>query len=229
MIDFSVKFDKEKINLWPKWADPKKGAANWDANNPPVKEELTELARLIEYRPGMLQEGLDERNNIEDQYRGIITYDRFTHPNTSKLIGLAQEAATLAVMKYKREYARPRPSQLSPNLMPPVDPPQHAAFPSGHATQAYTLSAVLDCLTNSRLVASHYGEVDPKTGKRVKLKRDPYLEMAERIARNREVMGLHYASDSQAGKELSAHVFKVLRALPGLKDLWKEALAEWRV
>ena len=36
--------------------------------------------------------------------------------------------------------------------------------------------------------------------------------MAQRIARNREVLGLHYPSDSQAGKDLAEFTFPLLMA-----------------
>jgi len=38
---------------------------------------------------------------------------------------------------------RPRASQLSPSLMPPVDVPGHASYPSRHATESYLLAGIL--------------------------------------------------------------------------------------
>ena len=38
----------------------------------------------------------------------------------------------------------------------------------------------------------------------------PLIKMAQRIARNREVLGLHYPSDSRAGRVLARKSFKLL-------------------
>jgi hypothetical protein len=58
--------------------------------------------------------------------------------------------------------------------------------------------------------------------------------MADRIARNREVLGLHYPSDSAAGKQLADETFNLLRTLPkvsnaaaGALGLIQVAQTEW--
>jgi hypothetical protein len=58
--------------------------------------------------------------------------------------------------------------------------------------------------------------------------------MAQRIARNREVLGLHYPSDSAAGKKLAEETFKILMECPALKGqgtkpgLIAQAKDEWK-
>jgi len=42
--------------------------------------------------------------------------------------------------------------------------------------------------------------------------------MAQRIARNREVMGLHYRFDSKAGKLLAQESFTLLMECPSIDD-----------
>ena len=44
---------------------------------------------------------------------------------------------------------RPRPSQLCPALLPPIDPPGHASYPSGHATETTLVYHILKDETNS--------------------------------------------------------------------------------
>jgi membrane-associated phospholipid phosphatase len=188
-----------------------------------VKEELAELAGLIEYRPGVLEEAIFQVANIEDPFRGILTYSAATHPATTRLVGLALTMAVVAEFHYKRLYARPRPSQLSPALMPPIDPPGHASFPSGHATEAMAVALILK-------------EVMPGLAKTHRNKdnsadniRDPLLDMARRIARNREILGLHYPSDSRAGQLLAEKVVAVVKTMTGVADLITQARAEWSV
>ena len=86
----------------PAWAIIDATNSTWNnAAQAEVQNELTELARLIEYRPGMMAEELDQITNIEEFFRGILTYNRVSHPATSRLVGLAHEASTLSVMRYK--------------------------------------------------------------------------------------------------------------------------------
>jgi len=211
----------------PAWAQAA-GAWNNPQASPEVRDELIELATLIEYRPGMIGEGLDQRAVIEDYFRGILTYNRQTHPNTSRLMGLAQEASTIAVMRFKLRYMRPRPSQLSPTLLPPVDPPEHGSFPSGHATQSFTMATMLNHIVAALGVeANRFAELEPAHPVRDPLVRNPFFDMAERIARNREVMGLHYPSDSAAGRALGQAVFECLCNLPGIAQVIAEAQGEW--
>jgi hypothetical protein len=58
--------------------------------------------------------------------------------------------------------------------------------------------------------------------------------MAQRIARNREVLGLHYPSDSKAGMTLAQMTFNILKQCKSIRDpqpphdgLFKQAKAEW--
>lgn len=219
--EFSQSFQQWGHDYRPAWAQ---GGTGWNLG-PEVEEELTELTLLIEYRPAVMGECIAQINNVEDAYRGILSYSRLTHPATSKLVGLAEECSTLAVMHFKRVYARQRPSQMSPMLMPPIDPPEHASFPSGHATQSQAMSMVLRELMPD-LTANHFGQ--SAAAPRPPLVRDPLQDMADRIGRNREVMGLHYRSDSVAGQALGADVFDTLKNhMPGLAQLWVDAAAEW--
>ena len=51
--------------------------------------------------------------------------------------------------------------------------------------------------------------------------------MAQRIARNREVLGLHYPSDSQAGKDLAEFTFPLLMACDQVSGILAAAQEEW--
>ena len=109
-------------------------------------------------------------------------------------------------------------------MLPPIEPPQHAAYPSGHSTQAHLIAHVLTAIVGARANTDHtaFGSTDAIT-------RNPYFDMAERIARNREVLGLHYRSDSMAGIGLAAEIFS---RMEGDADFTAElalARAEWQV
>jgi hypothetical protein len=85
-------------------------------------------------------------------------------------------------MYYKGTFNRPRPSQLCPALAPPIAVPGHASFPSGHATQSMLMAlCLIDVLpvVPTPNTAGNVWEEDLKV-------------LAHRIARNREIAGLHY-------------------------------------
>ena len=112
-------------------------------------------------------------------------------------------------MHYKEKLKVPRPSSLSPALMPPIDPPGHASYPSAHATEAW-------------LVARCLKEVMPAEA------HDALDRMAERIARNREVLGVHYPCDSAAGKSIATQTFPLLDRGPLFTALKNDAKKEWQ-
>ena len=83
----------------------------------------------------------------------------------------------------------PRPLLFSPLIQPMLLTPTHGAFPSAHATEAHALATVLTRLTDGDPV------VDLVNGGQRFL-------VAERIAVNRTVAGVHYPVDSACGAVL---------------------------
>jgi len=55
----------------------------------------------------------------------------------------------------------------------------------------------------------------------------PLRRLAQRIARNREVLGLHYPSDSKAGKHLGETAAPLLAQCPSAAKLIAAAELEW--
>jgi membrane-associated phospholipid phosphatase len=90
-------------------------------------------------------------------------------------------------------------------LMPPVDSPGHASWPSDHAIEAYLLALCLK-------------DVMPQAASEAACpEASPLARLAERIARNREVIGLHYPCDSRAGKQLAEASRVLLMKCPSLQ------------
>ena len=139
------------------------------------------------------------------------------YPATARLLSIANFVGSFCAMFYKGKFARPRPSMLCPALMPPIPVPGHASFPSGHATQAQLMAlcmkAVIEHLPDDRKIAINNN-----------------LEvLALRIARNREIAGLHYPSDSCAGRTLAGKIRDLLITTLGDTNQWfQEALAAAR-
>jgi hypothetical protein len=175
------------------------------------QSERQNLIAMIEFRPGLLAEVVSQMATFDAYFQGALGFTQSTHPCTNHLLQGCMRAAEFAAMHYKNLFQRPRPSQLWPQLMPPVQVPGHAAFPSSHATQAHTIATVLQ-----KVVAGVVLSVDDVTNR-----------LAQRIGRGREVLGLHYPSDTVAGEHLAQNVAASFMAAPGIARLIAAAQQEW--
>ena len=119
-------------------------------------------------------------------------------------------------MYFKDKFERPRPSFVLPSLMPPIAIPGHASFPSGHSTQAHLVVACLKPALQASISAAAFAAIS--SGLDV---------LADRIARNREIAGLHYPSDLAAGAALAREMFTLLQPLATFQAALTAAKAEW--
>lgn len=112
---------------------------------------------------------------------------------------------------FKQRFDRVRPSVLAEKygfqLGTVVKIPGHPAYPSGHATGAFTIAYILQ-------------ELDPQNT-------ETYRQDALRIAKNREIGGLHYPSDTEAGRLLARQIADSLLGDKAYQDLLKSARTEW--
>jgi len=198
-----------------------------------IDAELDELVTLIEYRPGVMAEAMAQRTNPWAYFRGILMCNSASAPYTHDLVEVASVIGQFQAMHYKRHFSRPRPSQYSPALLPQIDVPGHASFPSGHATEAnliaLCLAKVLPPAARTPVVGFAPAHAPPPYPGI-----SPLQQMAQRIARNREVLGLHFPSDSKAGMLLAAESLDILMQCKSIYDpvnpkhgLLSKAADEW--
>lgn len=100
-------------------------------------------------------------------------------PQMLALLDRVIQDATYYVFSFKQQFSRPRPYNLEPRLHN-YEAPDHASYPSGHSSLSYVNAYVLE-------------ELAPD------LKAKFYANAAE-LAYSREVIGVHYPSDSEAGR-----------------------------
>lgn len=146
-------------------------------------------------------------SDLSDIYRPL-KLDSGGYPETEALISIILETAERVGYFYKEIFDRRRPNEVDPTLRPFVDVPPHASYPSNHAFQMFSVAEVF-----SRILPEQQGAAE-------------LFYVAERVAENREYAGLHFPSDTKAGRELAR------RFAPFLINLCRRdvnrALAEWR-
>jgi membrane-associated phospholipid phosphatase len=171
--------------------------------------EINQLLVLaVTERPEAMGEIIQQHQNFQLSWLQLLTINGDTHPHTYLLMKLAARVGEVVMMYYKRIHHRARPSQICPTLFPPVPVPGHASYPAGHALIAHLTSI---CLIDLGVPATLH---------------PPLLELARRVGVNREIAGLHYASDTAAGVSVANQVLPILNDCPTYQLVKGYAAAE---
>jgi acid phosphatase (class A) len=101
-------------------------------------------------------------------------------PLTAALFEAVDQDASAVIGPVKDEFARPRPFKLEPRLEPSVPRSGTGSYPSGHAAWSYTAALVLADMVPER--------------------REQIFARAREYAHNRNIGGVHYPSDIEAGR-----------------------------
>jgi hypothetical protein len=195
------------------WTDTDPG--HWSTHRSTSVTDEKEIEKLIEAaednRPDALAEILAQDSGFQAEFLHVLGVSATTHPATARLAAICGLIGAFVVMVWKHKHKRPRPFQLCPALRPPLPPPGHPSYPSGHATQAELIHLAL-----AEAVKGSGGSAAGAAKRKAAL-----WAMAKRIAENRETAGLHYASDTVGGYELAKKVFDLLpkSATQELKDI----------
>ncbi|PYN99407.1 MAG: hypothetical protein DMD91_12810 [Candidatus Rokuibacteriota bacterium] len=206
---------KQEFYMTPAWTSGRdKMVVHWDDHN--VQQELVDLLeRRKPERPAKLGSIIDEQQGVVmlGYFFDLLKFAPTTHPLTTELVVACFQLAGSVVMYFKNKFNRVRPWVLESRLSPPIPYPGHPAYPSGHSTQMHLMA-----MTAAYLVPSAEAAL---------------MERAWDVAVNRERAGLHYRSDTEAGRALAHQVFAILtsdcamfkRTLKKAKDTeWVEAL-----
>ena len=176
----------------------------FDLPSPPSNSSLqtqNELKLLQQYARENRTEDQINKINIEAKHGDFseIYIDNSPFNETLKqsvpfLLSLANKEAMYFIVREKKRFSRPRPSQLDEKLELLIPNPGHPAYPSGHATQSMLFSEILS-------------DIDPEN-------RLIYIQYAKDIAVRREIAGVHYPSDSDAGQKLAVQLWDALKQVP---------------
>jgi membrane-associated phospholipid phosphatase len=182
-------------------------AATAEAN---LTKALQAMANLMTARGERQFEILQQSGDMVTIWRQFLHAHDRRRPATATLIQLCVNIGGYIVMHWKRKFKAPRPAQVYPGLIPVIPTPNHPAYPSGHSCQSYLVPYLLNLiLTAGSEGAEEMFKTDDNgnpNGRKEKCHGIffPAMAFAQRIAVNREVAGVHFASDSTAGRKLAS-------------------------
>ena len=217
---------------------------------PAILPEIEQLQQLMQDdRERYLAEIEAQADGLADYVLAFIGASQAKHPWTVELVSCGLAIGNVAYMRWKSAFKRVRPSTLCPGLVPPFGPPAHPAFPSGHSTLGHLIALLL---LEIPALAQRYGlfvATDGSPGTQIPLGLpganplagtapfdSPLLWLGDRLAKNRERLGVHYPSDSWAGRHLAAGLWHALLQdtnaatridSPTLRTVLAHAKAEW--
>ena len=167
-----------------------------------------ELLEAAPEREERFAEIIDQHNGdgALNYWLGMLMIDPARHPATYLLVRVAVRVGEMVVMCLKDDFRAPRPSQICPAIVPMIDPPATPSFPAGHALQAYLISYCLQqALPKIPQSTPPANPADPRLG---------LFALAQRVAENRLIAGLHFRVDNEAGEAIGKLIATKLAALP---------------
>lgn len=203
--DFKGRLGQEPVFLTPGWRERIWVPAPPGADDTAL--EIRHMHGLKVLRPRRQWEiDLEARRFIQG-YTERIGLDARNHPASTALLKTLENGTLPVVMHFKDRINRGRAYHHDQDLNPSIQPtPGHPAYPSGHATQAHLLMAVAGLLLPER--------------------RDELMAYAQRVAENREIGGVHYRSDTDAGRWLAAQMVAEIVENAGFRDAFAAAWTE---
>lgn len=128
-------------------------------------------------------------------------------PKTTELLARVYHDAMIQVVELKLHYARPRPHHLEPRLRAADERIPHGSYPSGHSFASHVNAEVV-----ARLAPRH---------------KETLLQSAREMAWSRELLGVHYPSDSEAGRIFAQDFVRFLLDNPTFRHDFAAAQQEW--
>jgi len=129
-------------------------------------------------------------------------------PITADFMARVWQDASYYIWKYKYQFLRVRPYVLESGLQN-LEETNWAAYPSGHAANSYINAFI-------------YAELAPAFA-------DVFLKDAYDMAHSREILGVHYPSDSEASRVLARQIVNELFKNEKFQRDFKLVKEEWAV
>lgn len=168
--------------------------------------------RRVEREKNCLRICTQNHSSITDLFVAVLNFTGKTW--TGQLMG-AVEADVLQVVLYQKKiFNRARPYQIRPDLTPPFTP-GHPSYPGGHSAQSSAVATTIALILQSS--DNRYWTLIQQCN-----------TLARDIARNRELAGIHYPSDTAAGLALADLYMQAAFASDKFKRELNHARDEWQ-
>ena len=143
----------------------------------------------------------------------LLTMTASSHPKTFFVMKLAARVGEVVMMRLKRHFNRPRPTQYFPTLYPPLPVPGHSSYPAGHAVIARA-----DRKSTDR--SNDTNGWKPPIPSGTSPYKNSLLKLADEIGRNRVIAGFHFRSDIDAGVIAADMTYQFLAGIRLLILVW---------
>ena len=176
-----------------------------------TKAELGEVLTLqVTRTPEMVASAVADAEENVWRFANVMgpKFNKETLPKFSAFFDRVMATEGAVVDPAKDIWKRPRPHQLSDLVKPAVKLSSSGSWPSGHATVGTMMGIILSDM--------------------VPEKRAEIMARAAEYAHNREVGGIHYASDVEMGKISGSVIAAVLLNRDDFKAEYEVARAELR-
>lgn len=176
-----------------------------------TKAELGEVLKLqVTRTPEMVASAVADAEENVWRFANVMgpNFNKEKLPKFSAFFDRVVETEGAVVDPAKDVWKRPRPHQLSDLVKPAVKLSSSGSWPSGHATVGTMMGIIL-------------ADMVPE-------KRAEIMARAAEYAHNREVGGIHYASDVEMGKISGSVIAAVLLNRDDFKAEYEVARAELR-
>jgi membrane-associated phospholipid phosphatase len=165
-------------------------------------KQLDLVNQYADLRSDRSAEILAQLNAPTAFFSSIVALDISRFPRTLELLNATLRLAYSVVIQIKHGLACRRPQEYSPQIQPMIPVPQHGAFPSGHATEAFIAAYVFWALLHAINARASSTTPPPPSGATQYAHMSwgtQFMRLASRIAINRTVAGVHFPADSAAG------------------------------
>lgn len=181
---------------------------------PEFYQDVETIMDLVKLRtPETLQKTRDEKIATAFFLGPVHIADlRLYHGKKDELVDFFNDVfSDVDVILYtlKPKFDRARPIDIIPNWETTIETPGHSSYPCGHCLESHTFAYLLS-------------EFEPGL-------KDEFFKSAGEISMRREISGLHFRTDNEAGQLLAKQAFALMKEssmwkkrFPIAKKLWME-------
>lgn len=176
-----------------------------------LKEQIDLVLGYSDLRLDRSAEIYAQKDDLLSFFGSAVRMNFRDREDLVEMLAITQGVCSDIEMQVKHQCWTPRPIDVDSRVLPIIQTPDHSSFPSGHAVEAFAMATVLH-----RYVT---GETPEQGLESFAL---PF-RIAQRIAVNRIVAGVHFATDTVAGAVLGIAIGEAM-----IRMLWSEGDVPFR-